>query len=138
MTEREFEKLRKRKGYGVQSSVGRPLKSQVGDTWKVSDMEQRSWNESLAEKRLALRYTGRPILRFKVYRKRLTDMPRSDCEKYYVDGIAYAGLVEGDSEKQIRFEDGGHEKVEKDSEERVEIELIYDWVDYINPWKEAK
>lgn len=135
MTEREFQKLRKRKNIGIVSSVGKSaLKSEIGDSGPVRDVEPSAGHESLASQRLTLSYTGRPVVRFKVFRKRLTDMPRSDCEKYYIDGLRYAGLITDDSAKQIQFKDEGHEQVQSTAEERVEINLEYESVDLDKPW----
>lgn len=138
MTEREFQKLRARKGIGIVSTLGKSaLKSEVGDSGEVRDVEPSAGHESLAAQRLALSYTGRPVVRFKVFRKRLTDMPRSDCEKYYIDGLRYAGLIQDDSAKQIQFKDEGHEQVGSTEEERVEINIEYESVDLNNPWRKA-
>ena len=92
---------------------------------KVSNVEPRLGYEPLRKGQLALDYTGRARLIVKVYRKRLTD-PLGDCTKYHIDGLRYAGLLKDDSDAEISLTEEPHQKVEDESEERVEITLSYE------------
>ena len=136
MKERDFNEILKRKGYGISSSLSTKKSNDAknSDPRSVRNMESGSSDESLAKGLLTLNYSGRPIVRFKVFRKRLTDYPRSDCEKYIIDSLRYAGLIRDDSEAQIRFEDLGHEKVKNVDDERIEIEIIYEHINIDKLW----
>ena len=97
-------------------------------------MESGGGYESLRAQAMALNYSGKCEVRIRFYRKRLADYSRANCEKYIIDSLVYAGLIRDDSEKEIRLIDEGQFKVEKDAEERVELELIYEHVDFTNLW----
>ncbi len=113
----------------MQSQLGKGLKSTIGSEIhskrEVSELEQRAGHESIHPPGLAIPYSGRCVVSVKVYRRRLTD-PLGDCTKYHIDALRYLGCLADDSDAAIRLEDEGHEKVESNEEERVEITVRYD------------
>lgn len=129
----------KRQQYGIENQVGTGgISSEIIRSRTVSDLEPTSELESLRAKKLSLNYTGKVRVSIKFYRKRLADYSRAISEKALIDCLQYAGLISGDSEKEIWLIDEGQFKVEKDSEERTEITLEYADIDYDNLWIKAK
>jgi hypothetical protein len=144
-------KILNRKGYGLASGI----KSGIAEAAKLAklrkeagledsgsgpanDLEPDSGDESLCAKKLQIGYSGKVRVRIKFYRRRLADYSRAISEKALVDCLQYAGLIQGDSEKEIWLEDGGQEKVGTDEEERTEIILEYEGVNLDDPWIPAK
>lgn len=144
MTEDDLNKILSRPGYSIsepriKSCIGPSLiESQIKREREIDHLESASSDESLHAKKLQINYSGKVLVRFTFYRRRLADYSRAISEKALVDCLQYAGLIEGDSEKEIRLEDGGQKKVETDEEERTEIEIIYEEVDLDNLWIPAK
>ena len=97
-------------------------------------MESNPRYEPLCAEAVQIGYSGLAIVRLKFYRRRLADYSRAICEKYLIDGLTYAGLIRDDSETEIRLIDEGQEKVESNEEERTEITIEYQQVDYDNLW----
>ena len=144
MTNEDLNSILARPGYAiseptVKSCIGqRTIESQIKREREIDNLESASSDESLHAKKLQVNYSGKVRVRFTFYRRRLADYSRAISEKALVDCLQYAGLIEGDSEKEIWLEDGGQKKVESDEEERTEIELIYEEVDFDNFWIQAK
>jgi hypothetical protein len=86
------------------------------------------------KKSLQVNYTGKVRVSLKFYRYRLADYSRAISEKALIDCLQYAGLIRGDSEKEIWLEDLGQEKVDQKSLERTELTLEYQDVDFDNLW----
>lgn len=125
-----------RKGYGIASSLGdRSISSQVGSSRPKHDMEPDSSHESLRPESVQIRCAGKVRVRIKFYRHRLADYSRAISEKALLDGLQYAGLLSGDSEREIWLEDEGQEKVATREEERTEVILEYPEVDLLNLWE---
>lgn len=129
MTEKNLNALRKRQGFGIVSVLGKGLTSEIKDcdSGEVSELERRAGHASVRPPGTAFPYSGRCVIRCKVFRRRLTD-PLGDCTKYHIDALRYCGLLADDSDAAVRLEDEGHEKVESNQEERVEITLTYDGI----------
>lgn len=135
ITTDELSNILKRKGYGIQSEIGKKgIGSEISGAGEVRDVEPSRGYESLREEAVALNYSGICVVRIKFYRRRLADYSRANCEKYLIDSLTYAGLIRDDSEKEIRLIDEGQVKVETVQEERVEITLEYPEVDLDNLW----
>jgi hypothetical protein len=131
----ELSTILKRKGYGIQSEIGKTsCSSEISGTGKVRDVEPDRGYESLRAEAMALNYAGKCKVSIKFYRRRLADYSRANCEKYLIDSLTYAGIIRDDSEKEIWLIDEGQFKVETDKEERVEITLEYLSLDLENPW----
>jgi hypothetical protein len=140
LTEHDLALTLTKKGYSIQSSFGKGIKStlgsQVDGKGKTADVEQHTGPEPLGKKRVALRYSGPVLVRFQFFRRRLAD-PDGNSGKYYLDALRYAGALEDDSERHIRLVTEPQQKVETNEEERVEITLEYESVDLNNLWKEV-
>jgi hypothetical protein len=68
----------------------------------------------------------RPLVRFSLFRVRLLDVDAKYAStKDLLDGLAAAGLVDGDKEGQVRLE-VEQVRVGSYKEEKTEIEIIYD------------
>lgn len=139
----ELAQVIKRQGYGIVSSGGgiareAGIGAALKRARKIGDVEPTPELESLRAEKLSLNYSGKVRVRLKFYRRRLADYSRAISEKALVDCLQYAGLVSGDSEKEIWLIDEGQHKVEKDSEERTEIILEYESVDLDNLWVKAQ
>ncbi len=140
MTKADAKRIAKQPGYaiigrGIQSTIGSStIESQISRSRKEHYLESDSSDASLQAEKLQVNYSGKVRVRITFYRRRLADYSRAISEKALVDCLQYAGLIEGDSEKEIWYEDGGQKKVESDQEERTEIELIYEEVDLDNLW----
>ena len=146
LNESDFQGILRKPGYGIAASgggisgtlrAGASL-SKAGGSGSLDDLESNSGDESLAAKRVQVSYSGKVHIRITFYRRRLADYSRAISEKALVDCLQYAGLISGDSEKEIWLEDGGQKKVESDEEERTELEIFYPEVDYDNLWVPAK
>ncbi len=146
MTEDDLKTILSRKGYAIscseptiKSKLGpRTIESQIKREREIDNLESAVDDESLHAKKLQVNYSGKPEIRITFYRRRLADHSRAVSEKALVDCLQYAGLIEGDSEKEIRLTHVRQEKVETDEEERTEIEIFYDGVDFDNFWVPAK
>lgn len=132
----QLDKILKKPGYGIQSSIGKGLqsslgqgsvKSEVSDKGSLSNVERSAGHESLLQEGATLSYTGRCSISVKVYRRRLTD-PLGDCHKYHIDSLRYAGLIRDDTDAEVSVTEEPHEKVKTEAEERVEITLNYEKV----------
>jgi hypothetical protein len=144
MTEDDLNKILSRPGYSISESrikscIGpSTIESQIKREREIDNLESASSDESLHAKKLQVNYSGKVRVCFTFYRRRLADYSRAISEKALVDCLQYAGLIEGDSEKEIWLQDGGQKKVETDEEERTEIEIFYESVDLDNLWIPAK
>lgn len=144
INEDELAKILKRKGYGIQSELGKSqigktgVASEISSSGKSCDVEPSGGYESLRSEAVALNYTGICVVRIRFFRKRLADYSRANCEKYLIDSLTYAGIIRDDSEKEIRLIDEGQVKVDTDAEERVEITLEFPEVDLDNLWVPRK
>lgn len=127
MTSNDLKRLENKPGYGIKSSIGGGVSAKIRGQRQVPELERSSRHESIRPPGFAIPYSGRCNVRVKVYRKRLTD-PLGDCTKYHIDALRYLGCLVDDSDAKIRLTDEGHEKVETDSEERVEITIEYDGI----------
>lgn len=137
----DLAKIVARQKYGITSSIGagsRPIKSSIGGSGEKHDLESVACNELEGAKGLQANYAGKVRVRIKFYRHRLADYgiecSRAISEKSLIDCLQYAGLIRGDSGKEIWLEDGGQEKVASEAEERTEITLEYMDFDYDNPF----
>jgi hypothetical protein len=101
-------------------------------------LERDSGDELEGPEKLQVGCSGKVRVRIKFYRHRLADYSRAISEKALVDCLQYAGLISGDSEKEIWLIDDGQIKVGSKAEERVELTLEYPEVDYDNLWVAAK
>lgn len=138
-TSKEFQKLVSRSGYGVASSIGKGSAGRKDSGAGTEyDLEPDPCDELEGPEKLQIGCSGKVVVRFKFFRHRLADYSRAISEKALIDSLQYAGLISGDSEKEIRIIDEGQFKVETKAEERTELELEYDGVDYDSPWTKAK
>lgn len=148
--EQDLQKILSRKGYGISAGIkGRiaggistgSAASKISGTGSLDNVEPNLVDESLRAKKLQVGYPGKVTARVTFYRRRLADYgegnSRAVSEKALIDGLVYAGLIQGDSGEEIRLEDGGQKKVASDEEERTEIDIIYPEVDYNNMWVKA-
>ncbi len=152
MNEDDLNKITARKGYGIVSSgITGGIKGNIGawasiskdrDSGEVNDLESNSGDGSLDSKKLQVGYSGKVRIRITFYRRRFADYgeecSRAVSEKALIDCLVYAGLIEGDSGKEIWLEDGGQKKVESNEEEKTVIELFYTDVNYEDPWIKGK
>jgi hypothetical protein len=143
LTEEDLNKIVSKKGYGVisssiKSSLGqRAISSEIDRQRQEHDLEPNPSDESLGSKKLQIGCSGKVHVFIKFYRRRLADYSRAISEKAIVDCLQYAGIISGDSEKEIWLEDGGQEKVESNEEERTELTISYPEVDLDNLWEKA-
>jgi hypothetical protein len=138
-TSSELDKLVSRVGYGIKSSLGKGSAGRKDrDSGEVNDLERDSGDELEGPEKLQVGCSGKVRVRIKFYRHRLADYSRAISEKALVDCLQYAGLISGDSEKEIWLIDDGQIKVGSKAEERVELTLEYPEVDYDNLWVAAK
>lgn len=133
LTQGDLAKITGRAGYGISAITGigkatQGITAEIRREGKVSELERRAGHESVRPPSTAIPYSGRCDVSVKVFRRRLTD-PLGDCHKYHIDALRYLGLLADDSDAAIRLEDQGHEKVESNEEERVEITIDYDGID---------
>lgn len=143
--EKDLEITLTKKGVGVQSSIGKGIKSSIkgtlnpkaGDTGKMPNLEQHFGRKSLGEKAATLRYSGQVVVRTQVFRRRLAD-PDGNSLKYFLDGARYAGLLEDDTERHIRIITEPQQKVETNEEERVELTLEYQEIDPDNLYNQLQ
>ncbi len=144
MTEDDLNAILSRPGYAISESkikscIGqRAVESQIKRERQEHYLESAASDESLHAKKLQIGYSGKPEIRITFYRHRLADHSRAISEKALVDCLQYAGLIEGDSEEEIRLTDVIQKKIGKDEEERTEVEIIYPEVDFDNLWIPAK
>jgi hypothetical protein len=150
LSNEQLEELLQKRGYGIASQskgISGGIKgtvrqgsaiSKVDGAGSLDNVESTALDESLGAKKLQVNYSGLPEIRITFYRRRLADHSRAISEKALVDCLQYAGLIEGDSQKEIRLTDVTQSEVGSDEEERTEIEIIYPEVDYDNLWKKAK
>jgi hypothetical protein len=144
ISQEELDKILTKKGYGLSGGLSSGgIKSTLGsgtlgskghDTGKDGDVEPNSGDEPLRSKSLSLNYTGKVLVRIKFYRRRLADYSRAISEKAWIDAIVASGALRDDTEKEIRLQDDGQEKVETNEEERMEITLEYEDFDFDNPF----
>jgi hypothetical protein len=138
----ELNKILGRKHYGLVSSLGGGISSKLGkgsiktsldNSGSLPDAEPSPGCEPLGEKEYAFKYTGRCTVRVKVFRKRLCD-PDNNMPKWHIDAIRRSRILHGDSAKEMDYAFDGQEKVEKDSDERIEVTIEYKdaWWDFGN------
>lgn len=144
MNEDDLKKILAKPGYGIQSGIKGTLRagsslSKIGGAGALDDVESGPEHAQVGPKELQIACSGRVVVRLTFYRHRLADYgeecSRAISEKAIIDGLCYAGILSGDSGKEIRYEDGGQKKVESDEEERTEVEIFYPEVDFNNLWK---
>lgn len=149
--EEDLKQILTRGGYGINGGIKGGISGgiaanvaahQAGDSGEVNDLESGSGHGPLHEKKLQIGYSGKVRIRVTFYRRRLADYgeecSRAISEKYLIDCCVYAGLIKGDSGKEVWLEDGGQKKVESNEEERTEIDLIYTGVSIESPWVKAQ
>lgn len=144
MTNDDLQRILSKPGYGISSpftkraipSAFKPklIDSEANGEGKDGNVESTSLLESLQAKRVSFNYTGKVRISVAFYRRRLADYSRAISEKALVDCFVYAGLITGDSEREIWLHDLGQFKVETDEEERTEFTLEYSDVDLDEPW----
>ncbi len=135
----ELERVIAKQHYGIKSQFGKgSVSSQINNSGPKHDLESALGDELEGPERLQVGSSGKVRVRFKFYRCRLADYSRAISEKAVIDCLQYAGLISGDSEKEIWLIDDGQEKVGSKEEERTELTLEYEGVDYDNPWVKAK
>lgn len=148
--EEDYQKIIARKGYGISGGVRGGIAGGIAagaaaysdnDSGSEHDLEPDSSHGPLAAEKLQVGYSGKVRIRVTFYRRRLADYgeecSRAVSEKAIIDCLVYAGLIEGDSGKEIWLEDGGQKKVETNEEERTQLDLIYENVNYGDPWTTA-
>lgn len=138
--------LTSKRGYAIQSSLGGPQKSSLGD-WSVTTEVRDSRSDADAERgigrqpvraeRDAINYSGQCTLRIKVFRRRLCD-PDNHFIKFHIDFLRYIGALQEDNAREVRIIFEGQEKVEKPEEERLEIVVEYQSVDFDNLWTKVR
>jgi hypothetical protein len=151
LNEEDLKKIVSRRGYGLASGIKSGISGGIAagaaaysdnDPGAVDHLESGAGHGSLHEKKLQVGYAGKVRIRVTFYRRRLADYgeecSRAVSEKALVDCLVYAGLIEGDSGKEIWLEDGGQKKVESNEEEKTEFDLLYEEVNYENPWVPAR
>lgn len=153
MTKDEFNKLTRKKGYGIAAGFKPALKAsfrpafgkgsspdQDSDPDALPELESGSEHGQVGEAQVALNYSGIVHIKFQVFRYRLLDYSECNVEKYWVDCCTYGNIIVGDAEGQIKFTTLPQVKIPKTEQERVEITLEYEDLDYDNPWvpKETK
>lgn len=136
-TESDLKRTIRKAKFGIASSIGKGSNGiKTGCTGTVHDVEPAASDELEGPKGLQVNYTGKVRVRIKFYRHRLADYSRAISEKALIDCLQYAGLIRGDSEKEIWLEDEGQVKVDNKADERTEITLEYLDVDFDNFWVE--
>lgn len=143
MSDDDLNKILAKPGYRIESGIRSSFGKGAFDfaacrSGEIDDVESDSGDASLRAEKLQVNYSGKPEIRITFYRRRLADHSRAVSEKALVDCLQYAGLIEGDSEKEIRLTDVVQKKVETDEEERTEVEIIYESVDLDDIWAKAK
>jgi len=151
ITSDKLKEILAKPGYGIPSRIKSSLQSPIqrfgslreaDRTGEVHDVESDPDHGSLDSKKLQVGYSGKVRIRVTFYRRRLADYgeecSRAVSEKALIDCLVYAGLIQGDSGREIWLEDGGQKKVGTNEEERTELELFYTGVDLENPWVKAK
>jgi hypothetical protein len=143
ISEKDLQAILNRKGYGlgggIQSQIGpSTITSKISGAGEIDDLESDTLSQSLGSKKLQINYSGKPEIRITFYRHRLADHSRAISEKALVDGLQYAGIIEGDSQEEIRLTYVEQEKIGADEKERTEIDIIYPEVDLDNLWVPAK
>lgn len=134
-TSSELEQLIAKRKYGIDPAFkSGAVKSAFGRSRPIDDVESAPESGVEGPKSLQVSYTGKVRVSIKFYRHRLADYSRAISEKALIDCLQYAGLIHGDSEKEIWLIDEGQEKVGSKAEERTEITLEYDDVDYGELW----
>lgn len=132
-TSSELEQIAKRLKYGVPNAFGKgSVKSSFSNTRSLNNLESDFTNALQGEKSLQVAYSGRPLVRITFYRHRLADHSRAISEKALVDALQYCGAICGDSQAQIRLEVQDQVKVGSKAEERTEVLIEYDEVDFDN------
>ncbi len=138
MDNEQLNKILARPGYGLVGTIKGGIKGsfkrqkvvdQAGGEGKMSLLERSIGHESLRPKDLAIPDSGRCAICIKVYRRRLTDTG-NDCWKYHIDALRYLGMLADDNDAKVSITEEHHEKVESNEEERVEITLTYEGVDF--------
>jgi len=138
-TDQDVKKLTIRGSCGIESQIGgRKISSKIGDSGAKHNLEPAAGDESVLPARLQIKSAGKVRVRVRFYRRRLADYSRAISEKAVIDCLQYAGLITGDSEKEIWLEDEGQFQVDSKEDERTEIVLEYPEVDLDNLWEEDK
>lgn len=135
----DLDLLTRKKGYAIQSQIGGGIKSSFNSKAESNgptpNVEQHSGPQPLGPQRATLRYSGQVLIRIQFFRRRLAD-PDGNSPKYYLDALRYAGALEDDTERHVRIITEPQQKVATNEEERVEITLEYEDVDFSNLWNE--
>lgn len=136
ISESQLAELVRKQGYGVHSQIGkRAIGSQLSGPRPKHDLEPAPVDELEGPEVLQIGCAGKVRVRIKFYRHRLADYSRAISEKALIDCLQYAGIIRGDSEKEIWLEDEGQVKVATKAEERTELILEFPEVDYDNLWE---
>ena len=128
-----------RQGIGIASAFGKRA-SCVKDcnSGAEHNLESDSSVELEGPKKLQIKCSGKVTVRLKFYRHKLADYSRAISEKALLDACQFAGIIVGDSEKEIRLIDEGQEKVDSKADERTELVFEYPEVDFANLFQESK
>jgi hypothetical protein len=127
--ESELDSILNRRGYGIHGGIKGGFKrrsnaDKISGEGEVPDAEPSIGHEPLRSQEAAFKYSGRCIVRVKVFRKRLAD-PDGNCPKWHIDAIRMSRLIRDDSAKEVDYYFDGQEKVQTEAEERIEITLQY-------------
>lgn len=134
-TSKDFAKLVSRVGYGVEPAFKkRATNVETRNTGEINDLELSARTKLEDAERLQIGVSGKVLVRIRFYRHRLADYSRAISEKAWIDSAVYAGLLAGDSENEICLIDEGQFKVDKKTDERIEITFDYPEVDFDNLW----
>lgn len=106
------------------SFTRRTNEDKISGDGEVPNPESSAGHEPVCAQKTAFEYTGRCVLRVKVFRKRLCD-PDGNLPKWHIDAIRNSKFIRDDSAKEVDYYFEGQEKVETAEEERVEITLEY-------------
>lgn len=139
MDGKSLDQILKSGKYTIVSSIGKgAIDSSFSSAGSLNNVESDSGDEQVGSEGIQIRSSGKVQIRIKFYRRRLADYSRAISEKALIDCLQYAGLICGDSEKEIRLIDEGQEKVNSKEEERTEITIEYPEVDFDNLYEERK
>ena len=128
-----------RKGIGIASYFGkRPIGNKDSGSGSIHDVERAAETRLEAPKRLQIRCAGKVNVRIKFFRYKLADYSRAISEKALLDACQYAGILRGDSEREIFLIDEGQHKVDSKDQERTELIFEFPEVDFDNFWQECE
>ncbi len=146
MTEDDLKEILKRPNYGIAGTIKSSIKSSIGkgtiaseirDSGEAADLEQHTRCQSVRAEKDTINYKGQCCIRVKVFRKRLAD-PDGNCYKYAIDFLRYCGALADDNEREVRIIFEGQTKVGTDQEEKTEITIEYQEVDFDNLWVKTR